>query len=402
MNGLLGDSWDDPRTMGLLQLAASLSSAPKPMQGLTQGLLAYQNAIGQGRRQKQEDEDRAMRRQMAELQLRQAQQQAAKAQAIDAAYKGAIRTPEQMAMAAHGGPTNAAAQAAPGMAPGIDQNALIRGLMNGGAAQEAFQMLQPKPADYKVVGDALLQVGPGGVKEAYKAAPKPDLNSLIVMGPDGRPMVNRQLLDAKREIARAGATNVSVSNAEKPLVNTIATGLGKQLDDGLSAARAASTAITNAQTLRKAAESGNLIAGPTASIRIPLLQVGQMLGVGGKDDAERLSNTRQAVQTMAQAELDAAQQMKGQGQITEAERDIIRRAAAGDINSFTAPEISQLSQAIEKTARAKIASHRRSVGSLQNIKGAESLIPFYQVDEPAPYAAPNSGGGWGIRPIGGN
>ena len=57
-----------------------------------------------------------------------AQQQAAKAQAIEAAYRGAIRTPEQMAMAAHGGPTNAAAQAAPGMAPGFDQNALIRGL----------------------------------------------------------------------------------------------------------------------------------------------------------------------------------------------------------------------------------------------------------------------------------
>jgi len=152
----------------------------------------------------------------------------------------------------------------------------------------------------------------------------------------------------------------------------------------------------NAQNLRKAAESGNIIAGPTASVRIPLLQIGQMIGVGGKNDAERLSNTRQAVQTMAQAELDAAQQMKGQGQITEAERDIIRRAAAGDISSFTAPEISQLSQAIEKTARAKIASHRRSVGALKNIKGAESLMPFYQVDEPAPYSD-----GWSIKPIGG-
>ncbi len=195
-------------------------------------------------------------------------------------------------------------------------------------------------------------------------------------------------------------TSGSVNNAEKPLVNTIATGLGKQLDDGLSAARAASTAIVNAQNLRKAAESGNIIAGPTASVRIPLLQIGQMIGVGGKNDAERLSNTRQAVQTMAQAQLDAAQQMKGQGQITEAERDIIRRAAAGDISSFTAPEISQLSQAIEKTARAKIASHRRSVGSLQNIKGAESLLPFYQVEEPGAYVAP--GGEWSIRPVGGN
>ena len=401
MQGLLGDSMDDPRTMAVLQGAMGLLGARGNVQGIAQGLLGYQGAMQQAKQQAAQEEERAMRRQLAEVQLRQAQQQAAKAQAIDAAYKGAIRTPEQMAMAAHGGPTNAAAQAAPGMAPGIDQNALIRGLMNGGAAQEAFQMLQPKPAD-------LMALNPGQViynrrtgKEAFRAPDKPDDLPGAVREFQFAQQ-NPAFAAYQERLKRAGATNVSVSNAEKPLVNTIATGLGKQLDDGLSAARAASTAITNAQTLRKAAESGNLIAGPTASIRIPLLQVGQMLGVGGKDDAERLSNTRQAVQTMAQAELDAAQQMKGQGQITEAERDIIRRAAAGDINSFTAPEISQLSQAIEKTARAKIASHRRSVGSLQNIKGAESLIPFYQVDEPAPYAAPNSGGGWGIRPIGGN
>lgn len=304
-------------------------------------------------------------------------------------------------MAANGGPTNAAAQAAPGMAPGFDQNALIRGLTQADP-MTAAQLLQPKPADYRVVGDALLQVGPGGVKEAYRAPAKPEAMPSAVREYEYARQQGYQgtFQQFQIEQRRAGATNVSVNNAEKPLVNTIATGLGKQLDDGLSAARAASTAIVNAQNLRKAAESGNIIAGPTASVRIPLLQIGQMIGVGGKNDAERLSNTRQAVQTMAQAELDAAQQMKGQGQITEAERDIIRRAAAGDISSFTAPEISQLSQAIEKTARAKIASHRRSVGSLQNIKGAESLLPFYQVEEPGAYAAP--GGEWSIRPVGGN
>jgi hypothetical protein len=34
-------------------------------------------------------------------------------------------------------------------------------------------MLQPKPADYKVVGDSLVSVGPQGVKEAYRAPQKP-------------------------------------------------------------------------------------------------------------------------------------------------------------------------------------------------------------------------------------
>ena len=401
MQGLLGNSMDDPRTMAVLQGVMGLLGARGNVQGVAQGLLGYQGAMQQAKQQAAQEEERATRRQMAEMQLRQAQQEQARRVAVEQAYRGALRSPEQMAMAAHGGPTNAAAQAAPGMAPGFDQNALIRGLTQADP-MTAAQLLQPKPADYKVVGDALLQVGPGGVKEAYRAPAKPEAMPSAVREYEYARQQGYQgtFQQFQIEQRRAGATNVSVNNAEKPLVNTIATGLGKQLDDGLSAARAASTAIVNAQNLRKAAESGNIIAGPTASVRIPLLQIGQMIGVGGKNDAERLSNTRQAVQTMAQAELDAAQQMKGQGQITEAERDIIRRAAAGDISSFTAPEISQLSQAIEKTARAKIASHRRSVGSLQNIKGAESLLPFYQVEEPGAYVAP--GGEWSIRPVGGN
>ena len=173
MQGLLGNSMDDPRTMAVLQGVMGLLGARGNVQGVAQGLLGYQGAMQQAKQQAAQEDERATRRQMAEMQLRQAQQQAAKAQAIDAAYKGAIRTPEQMAMAAHGGPTNAAAQAAPGMAPGFDQNALIRGLTQADT-MAAAQMLQPKPADFKVVGDALLQVGPGGVKEAYRAPAKPE------------------------------------------------------------------------------------------------------------------------------------------------------------------------------------------------------------------------------------
>ena len=210
LGGLLGQSWDDPKTMGLLQLAASLQSSPKLMQGLSQGLLGYQGAMAQGKRAKAEEEERALRRQAQEMQVQQQRAQMERQQGIEAAYRGAIRTPEQMAMGANGGPTMAAAQAAPGMAPGLDQNALIAGLMKADP-MTAAQMLQPKPADYKVVGDALLQVGPGGVKEAYRAPAKQNLNDLIIMGEDGKPTLNRALFDAKQSLARAGASNTSVS-----------------------------------------------------------------------------------------------------------------------------------------------------------------------------------------------
>lgn len=186
---------------------------------------------------------------------------------------------------------------------------------------------------------------------------------------------------------RAGATNVSVST-EKNLLGTVAQGLGKQIDDSLGAARSAATSIQNAQSLKAAVDSGRIVTGPGASFRVMGLQLGQMLGVGGKDGAETLANTRQAIQSMAKAELDAAQLMKGQGQITEAERDIIRRAAAGDIDKLTAPEVKLLAESMEKTARFKIKQHQTNVQALQNMPGAAPLLPFYQVDEPPAYTQP--------------
>lgn len=213
MQGLLGTSMDDPRTMAVLQGVAGLLGTRGNLQGVVQGLLGYQGAMQQSKQQKAQEEERALRRQMAELQLQQAQQQAAQQKRAEE-YRLSLPSPQQAAVAqalgGGGGPTPANAAAMPEVNPVQQQ---LHGAMRAGVlpVMDYLQSLQPKPADYKVVGDALLQVGPGGVKEAYKAAPKPDLNSLIVMGPDGQPMVNRQLLDAKREIARAGASNTQVS-----------------------------------------------------------------------------------------------------------------------------------------------------------------------------------------------
>ena len=61
----------------------------------------------------------------------------------------------------------------PSMSPGVDQGALIQSLMQADP-QAAYQMLQPKAPEYKTVGNSLVQVGPGGVKEAYRAPDKPE------------------------------------------------------------------------------------------------------------------------------------------------------------------------------------------------------------------------------------
>jgi hypothetical protein len=182
---------------------------------------------------------------------------------------------------------------------------------------------------------------------------------------------------------------VSVNvNTAKPLLNTVAEGLGKQIDASLGEARAATSAVGTAHQLKAAIDSGKVISGPGATFKIFGLQLGQTFGVGGKNAQEVLGNTRSAVQAMAKAELDAAQQMKGQGQITEAERDIIRRAASGNVDSLTGPEMRLLADSMEKTARYKIKSHQRNLQGLTKMPGAEPLLPFYNVDEPPAYTAP--------------
>ena len=399
---------------GLLGLHLMAAAAPRERRvGFGEGLLGGLQGV---QAQRAAEEDRKARRQMQEMQMRQQQMQLAaleaeqrKQQGVDQAFRGAMRTPEQAAMQKFGGPTVAAAQAAPGMAPQIDQAALLRGLMQADP-RTAFQMLQPKPDDYKVVGGSLVAVGPGGVREAYRAPDKPaELPSAVreyeFARQQGYPGSFQQFQIEQR---RAGAPSVSV-NTEKPFMTSLAQGLGKQLDDGLAAARSAATSVGTAQTLRRAAESGNVLAGPGANFGVLGLQLGQMLGVSGKDQQEKLLNTRTAIQAMAKAELDAAQMMKGQGQITEAERDIIRRAAAGDITSLTAPELSLLAQAMEKTGRAKIAAHQANVQRLGQMPGAQPLMPFYGVDMPPEYQGPAPSApaqpastGWGIRPLGGS
>jgi hypothetical protein len=189
---------------------------------------------------------------------------------------------------------------------------------------------------------------------------------------------------------KAGATNVSMAvNTEKNLLNDIAGGLSKSIVGARDNAQAALGTIGTVNRLQEALDSGKVMAGPSSNFRQFGLQVGTVLGVGGKDANERLVNTRQAIQSLAQLELDAAQQMKGQGQITEAERDIIRRAAAGDIEKMTVPELRILAGTLDKTARSKIQGYNRQAEPLVKNPNAAVLAPFLTIQEPPGRKASN-------------
>lgn len=214
-------------------------------------------------------------------------------------------------------------------------------------------------------------------------------NKPFGIGPDGKPVANTAFQQYELNKAAAGAARVNNNvavNTEKSLLNEIAGGVGKQVDASLSAAKGAASTISTLNNLDAALSSGKIMAGPATAPAQIALQLGTQLGLGGKNAQETLQNTRAAIQAMAQLELDAAGQMKGQGQITESERAILRKAASGDIN-MTLPELKTLSAVSRRTAQARIQQHNQNVQPLLQNPNASAVAPFLTVQPPQGGAA---------------
>ena len=71
MMGLFGSSIDDPRTMGMLQLASGLMSSPRFGQGMTQGLLAYGDTMQRARQEQAQAKLQKMREEQMQMQMEQ-------------------------------------------------------------------------------------------------------------------------------------------------------------------------------------------------------------------------------------------------------------------------------------------------------------------------------------------
>ena len=201
-----------------------------------------------------------------------------------------------------------------------------------------------------------------------------DYNDLVILGQDGKPMINPLALGAKQMVAKAGASNQTVINAGPKELNTqIGKGIGENIIATRGAAQKAFANNTQIDTLQQAVP--NAIVGSGAEARIDLARLGDTLGVGGKTNQERLKNTSVLLQGFAQNELNAAEAMKGQGQITEGERAIIRRMAAGDIN-MTAGELQTGLGTLKKINGFKIAQHEQNLVTVKNDPNMREMYPY--------------------------
>jgi hypothetical protein len=313
------------------------------------------------------------------------------------------------------GPTTQRAQLAaqmpaPTAAPGIvgSLNPEMRKILSGmtrkegqpellkiGMAQTEFGKPEPMMVNGQV---KMMQFNKLGQSREYTGATpyeaqSPDIRAveyisgttLAGTGPAGIGQVGQY----RQQIAPKTQVDVKLPPGQSQFVAGAGTETIRVLGELTQGARSANDTLANVERMLPALDKA--ILGPAADYRTTMLRIGQQLGVAGADANEQLSNTRIVVQGLAQQELDAAAQMRGQGSLTEGERGILRRAAAGD-QTLSAAEIKQALSTAQRVARSRLATQEDYLKRAMKIPGFEQFAPMYQI---TPYGGGGGGGGGG-------
>ena len=318
-----------------------------------------------------------------------------------------------VSVAGPSGPTVARAQLAaqmpaPTAAPGIigSLNPEMRRILGGmtrkegqpellkiGMAQTEFGKPEPMVVNGQV---KMMQFNKLGQSREYTGATpyeaqSPDIRAVEYIS--GQPLAGTgaagigQVGEYRRQIAPTTEVDVKLPPGQSQFVAGAGTETIKVLGELTAGARSANDTLANVDRMLPALDKA--ILGPAADYRATMLRTGQQLGVAGADANEQLSNTRIVVQGLAQQELDAAAQMRGQGGLTEGERGILRRAAAGD-QTLSAAEIKQALSTAQRVARSRLATQEDYLKRAMKIPGFEQFAPMYEI---TPYGGGGGGGG---------
>jgi hypothetical protein len=172
---------------------------------------------------------------------------------------------------------------------------------------------------------------------------------------------------------RAGATNVSVGGAKD-----LAGQVGDISKESKIAATGAVQSADAANRIIQAIDSNKLFTGVGANQRLTAAQIADGLGFGGKDTTEKIGNSRQAIQGLAQLTLQGRKQMRGEGAITENEGKLAERAMSGDI-SLTAGELRQLAEAAKRSAKFQYGLHQNIINTMKADPSTKGMVPYYDV-----------------------
>lgn len=185
-------------------------------------------------------------------------------------------------------------------------------------------------------------------------------------------------MDYQTALKKAGATNIS-TKVEAKMGDSLASQVGPMVKDTYTAAQGAVQQIDAANRIIDAVDSGKIIAGPLAGGRLKVAQIGQILGVTGKDDAETIARSRDVIRGLSEMTLQGRKQMTGQGAITQSEGKLAEKANSGSIEDLTPAEIKQLANASARASRFVYQQHEYNLQNLNSSPDTAKLGKFYKV-----------------------
>ena len=235
-------------------------------------------------------------------------------------------------------------------------------------------------------GGTIVRGGIGGTGETIKGAPKTtsDINYYQFDVSQGYKGTFNDWL-----------TGQNKSKASNQIVNT-----GKDLagqvgdiskESRISAMGAVQTADA-ANRIINAVDTNKIFQGVGANQRLTAAQIADGLGLGGKETKDKIANSRQAIQGLAQLTLQGRKQMRGEGAITENEGALAQRAMSGEI-TLTGPEIRQLAEAAKRSAQFQYGQHQNIINTMKADPSTKGLVPYYDVPADVSIFNPRAVGG---------
>lgn len=267
-------------------------------------------------------------------------------------------------------PVAAAAPAAPvnALAAGPDQAMVaqtqkrISDLMRFAASNPG--MANQAMAQARIMQDQLELYSKRGPN---KPAALQELEAYMAMSPDQK-LAFEKLQKIK---APGSTTNVSVSS---PTGKSLSEPVGKRVDASLAKAEGAAGLMENANMIREALNTGNIIAGPLAG---PRTKIAQVLGAAGAGDKEKLQNTLSVTKGLAGLTLESRGELKGQGQITDVETKLLERARSGDMD-MTLDELQQVVNISQRLAKRLWENHESLLKTMEKDPAAAASIEYYR------------------------
>ena len=251
-------------------------------------------------------------------------------------------------------------------------------------AQMAVALRTQGDAAVKKVMETFKQNPQLGVQEAAKLQQYPQVKALLPQLAKAleTPTSVQEYKFAQENPAYAGY-QMGLKKATAPTIyNQVGASLaeqaGKMLNESKATTVGAYNSIVSADKILNS--TNKALTGTMANARLTGLQLADTIGVTGKTEKDKLAATRELLQETGKLALSAPP--KGQGQVSNYERDLYQRAASGDIN-FTPTELNIIAKRAKESGEYQIKQHEELLQNAADISpDAAKLAKLYKVTPP--------------------